>query len=187
MQSEYTSNDKIKLREILKLRRQHIDCRERREIAATDNILPRLYGNVLVYVSMGSELSTKMLIDELMGREGVAVYVPLTKDGIITPVRLIKRASVADKLGNIDDSCYDKTDTATKIDCCVTPILGYNGNGHRIGYGKGCYDRLFSDGRVGICNKIGLAFDCQKCEFDADKHDIALDICVTESGIEVFS
>ena len=141
---------------------------------------------MLVYVSIGSELSTAYLIDELMKRNDVTVYVPLTEDGLITAVRLIEPAA-ADKLGNIGRECYAMENAEITIDCCVTPLLGYNGRGYRIGYGKGCYDKLFSGGKTRVLKKIGLAFDCQRCEFTADKHDVALDMCVTESGIEVFS
>ena len=173
------------LRKVLKELRANIVNREEKERAAIDNILPRLYGNILVYVSIGSELSTQILIVELMKRSDITVYVPLTENGVITPVRLIKPMVTADKLGNVAGECYDKSYIPPTIDCCVTPLLGYNGDGHRIGYGKGCYDKLFSSGKIN--KKIGLAFCCQKCDFSADKHDVALDMCVTESGIEVFS
>ncbi len=187
MQNEYICKDKTKLRKYLKELRAKVDDRAEKERKAIENILPQLYGKVLVYVPIGSELSTIALIEELMRRADITVFVPYTVDSVITPVRLIKLTAAADRLGNVDGSCYAKDSAPKSIDCCVTPLLGYNDSGYRIGYGKGCYDKFFSCGTIDVSKKIGLAFDCQKCDFVADKHDVALDMCVTESGIEVFS
>ncbi len=186
MQNEFTCKEKTELRRALKARRAEIENRAEKERKATENILPRLYGKVLVYVSIGSELSTAILIDKLMRRDDVTVYVPLTVGNVITPVRLIKPNIAADRLGNVGADCYEADSAPKNIDFCVTPLLGYNDTGHRIGYGKGCYDRFFFNGKIEISEKIGFAFDCQKCDFVADKHDVALDMCVTESGIEEF-
>lgn len=56
--------------------------------------------------------------------------------------------------------------------------------GHRLGYGKGFYDRLLA--RAPQALKIGLCFDVQLFDMEAfpsDLHDIPLDALVTESGI----
>lgn len=57
-------------------------------------------------------------------------------------------------------------------------------SGHRLGYGKGFYDRLLA--RAPQALKVGLCFDVQIFDtdaFPADPHDIALDALVSESGI----
>ena len=66
----------------------------------------------------------------------------------------------------------------------LTPLLGFDRNGNRLGYGKGHYDRalarLRSEGRVFVC---GLAFFGQELEeIPAEPHDIPLDWLMTERG-----
>jgi len=66
------------------------------------------------------------------------------------------------------------------------PLLVFDKKGHRIGYGKGFYDRFLAS-----CNpntiKIGLSF----FEIESDlipvyKGDIPLDYCVTPKKIHAF-
>lgn len=46
---------------------------------------------------------------------------------------------------------------ADLIDMVLTPGLAFDGSGHRVGYGKGYYDRFFRRCRKN-CIKIGLSF-----------------------------
>ncbi len=149
---------------------------------ATENLLPLLSGGVLVYVSIGSEMSTELLINELLRRDGIAVYAPYTIGAEITPLKAVNFER-ADRLGNMPRRCYDGSAVASDIKYCVTPLLGFNSKGYRIGYGKGCYDRFFA--RTDVI-KIGFAFDCQRVEFEPEACDVPLDCCVTESGVIYF-
>ena len=56
---------------------------------------------------------------------------------------------------------YLKLDTAkTDDDCvCITPGSVFDRDGHRLGYGKGYYDRFFSE--TDISHRIGICFDFQ--------------------------
>lgn len=64
-----------------------------------------------------------------------------------------------------------------RLDLALVPGLGFDARGHRLGRGKGYYDRLLAgfSGR-----KIGVAFDLQIVpEVPREPHDIALDAVVT--------
>jgi 5-formyltetrahydrofolate cyclo-ligase len=68
-------------------------------------------------------------------------------------------------------------------DVIVLPLAGFDRAGHRIGYGKGHYDRavaaLHRAGRRPLL--IGLAFSVQEvARVPAEPHDIRLDAVVTE-------
>lgn len=66
-----------------------------------------------------------------------------------------------------------------KIDVVFVPLLAFDLKGHRIGYGKGFYDKFLSECRPDTL-KIGLSFFDPKDEFkDVHSGDIALDYCVT--------
>ncbi|MBI5801005.1 MAG: 5-formyltetrahydrofolate cyclo-ligase [Verrucomicrobia bacterium] len=64
-----------------------------------------------------------------------------------------------------------------RLDLALVPGLGFDARGHRLGRGKGHYDRLLA-GFTGM--KIGVAFDFQiVTEVPREPHDVALDAIVT--------
>ena len=73
-----------------------------------------------------------------------------------------------------------KVAVADEKTVCITPALCYNENKYRIGYGKGYYDRFFSENR---CIKIGLCCEEFICDFKQDANDIAVDLVVTEKCV----
>lgn len=68
---------------------------------------------------------------------------------------------------------------ANEIDLVFVPLIVFDKKGHRIGYGKGYYDRFLSECRDD-CIKIGLSLSpaLDKIEF-AESHDFALDYCIS--------
>lgn len=189
MLNEFTYKSKEELRRELTARRRELTDKPRREQCAVRRLSPLLKGNVMVYVSMGSELCTHGLIEELLARDDVVVYAPYTVGDTIEP-RRVACVGAPNKYGNMPADCYaeasreNSRERSIKLDYCVTPLLGFNREGHRIGYGKGCYDRFFAR-----CEavKIGLAFDAQFVDFVPSDDDVPLDCCVTEKKVIYFS
>lgn len=73
---------------------------------------------------------------------------------------------------------------ADEADLIVVPGVAFDTNGHRIGYGKGFYDRfLHHPGRK--AHLIGLCHDFQLIEGDipVETHDIPMEIVVTDKQI----
>jgi 5-formyltetrahydrofolate cyclo-ligase len=70
-----------------------------------------------------------------------------------------------------------------EIDMVLVPGLAFDRVGHRVGYGKGFYDRFLKTCR-NDCVKIGLSY-FEPLEEISDVHegDIALDLCITPDGI----
>jgi 5-formyltetrahydrofolate cyclo-ligase len=67
----------------------------------------------------------------------------------------------------------------------LVPLAAFDGQGHRIGYGAGFYDRAIANLRKkGVSPRlVGIAFDCQEVpSVPAEQHDIPLDYILTESG-----
>ena len=72
------------------------------------------------------------------------------------------------------------------IDLILIPLLVFDNNGHRIGYGKGIYDSLLSLTNKN-CIKVGLSImECSNVLIDFQDHDINLDYCQTPSTLHNF-
>lgn len=74
-----------------------------------------------------------------------------------------------------------------EMDLVFVPLLAFDKQGHRVGYGKGFYDRFLVQCRPDTL-KIGLSlFDPVDSISDAAAWDIPLDSCATPSGIWKFT
>lgn len=73
-----------------------------------------------------------------------------------------------------------------KIDVVFVPLLAFDGNGHRVGYGKGFYDRFLDECRPGVV-KVGLSFfEAEEVSIPHNDTDVKLDYCVTPERVYVF-
>lgn len=69
------------------------------------------------------------------------------------------------------------------IDMVVVPLLIVDKTGHRVGYGKGFYDRFLAQCKK-TCTKVGISYFAPIDKInDTDKNDIALDITIGATGI----
>lgn len=73
-----------------------------------------------------------------------------------------------------------------EIDLVLVPLLAFDRNGFRVGYGKGYYDRFLFNCRKDAL-KVGLSFFEPVDEIeDIDQFDISLNYCVTPQQLYVF-
>lgn len=73
-----------------------------------------------------------------------------------------------------------------ELDLVFVPLLGFDLQGNRVGYGKGYYDRFLSKCKEDVI-KVGLSFlspiDCIE---DVDFFDKKLDFCITPERVYAF-
>ncbi len=75
---------------------------------------------------------------------------------------------------------------ADEIDVVFVPLLAFDRNGFRAGYGKGFYDRFLTRCRTNII-KIGFSyFEPEVSIDDVNKFDVPLSICITPNKIYEF-
>lgn len=71
------------------------------------------------------------------------------------------------------------------IDIMFVPLIAFDVNGHRVGYGKGYYDKY-----IKLCNlkmvKIGFSFFEPVSIDDINAHDMKLNYCVTPQQLYTF-
>lgn len=137
---------------------------------------------IMVYNPLGNETDTEGIIRQIFA-DGKRVSFPVTKPetGEIT-------AYYADECTEFEKgafSVYEPKNTkpadANDIDVVIVPGIAFDKTGARVGFGKGCYDR-FLDKTAAV--KVGYCYGFQICDIIvADKHDIAMDYLVSETGM----
>lgn len=76
----------------------------------------------------------------------------------------------------------DKPVDPPEFDVIIVPMLGFDEQLHRVGYGGGYYDKFLADQPK--ARKIGVCYEVCKVErIPAEPHDIRLDMIVTEDRI----
>lgn len=73
-----------------------------------------------------------------------------------------------------------------EIDLVIVPLLGFDLAGHRVGYGKGFYDRFLAECRKD-CLKVGISLfpPVEKID-DTNENDVRLDYCLTPDSLIEF-
>jgi 5-formyltetrahydrofolate cyclo-ligase len=73
-----------------------------------------------------------------------------------------------------------------KIDMVLVPLLAFDKQGHRVGYGKGFYDKLLAECSP-QCKTVGLSlFGPVDKIIDTEAHDFLLHQVVTPEGVFAF-
>lgn len=177
---------------LLQQRRQMAGAEVRRRSYAVEQQLYRLpvFQNarrLALYSPVQNEVSTLQLVrDALAVRHQVAMPrvsgEELQFAMIQTPEELLPGA-----FGVLEPASECELVAVETLDLVVVPGVGFDRQGHRLGYGKGYYDRALRKAGVSV-QRVGLAFDFQLVErlpvFD---HDMRLHYLITESEVLQFT
>jgi 5-formyltetrahydrofolate cyclo-ligase len=75
---------------------------------------------------------------------------------------------------------------SARMQVVFVPLLAFDEKGHRVGYGKGFYDRFLSECKADVI-KIGLSFfEAEPDDIPHNPTDVALDYCVTSKKVYNF-
>lgn len=148
-----------------------------------NQILDFLKGSksVALFASFAHEIETHSLIDTLLKREYL-VYLPKVEEKIMNFYEIKSKDDLFLSSLGILEPRVGKTVSKQDIDLIVVPLLAYNKDRFRIGYGGGYYDSYLKD-YSGL--KVGAAYSFQFTNKTfVEEHDVACDYIVTERGIE---
>ncbi len=91
-----------------------------------------------------------------------------------------------DNAFGISEPSSGKIFSPEEVDLVLVPLLAFDQQGFRVGYGKGYYDRFLSECRQDVI-KIGLSFFEPEAQIDdINQFDISLNYCVTQEKIFEF-
>lgn len=132
------------------------------------------------------EINTKLIFQKIW-REfpRVATLVPRVdfQTGEIESLKFTPETNLVQNAWQIHEPAHEETVETAKIDLILVPLLAFDAQGFRVGYGKGFYDRFLKNCRAD-CLKIGLSYFAPITEItDAQSFDVRLDFCVTPERI----
>ena len=140
---------------------------------------------VLTYVSVLSEVSTRMFIECAL-RDGKTVEVPRCLPGhrleFVVITSLDQLVAAPFNLLEPSKDLTALTESQMNDSICIVPALLVDTKGYRLGYGAGFYDRFLS---TYSGKKICLAYqqNLSKTMLPHSEFDVAVDMVITESGV----
>ena len=140
---------------------------------------------VLTYVSVSSEVSTRMFIECAL-RDGKTVAVPRCLPGhcleFVAIVSLEQLVAAPFNLLEPAKELPALTEDQKNNSICIVPALLVDAKGYRLGYGAGFYDRFLS---TYPGKKICLAYqqNLSRTMLPHTAFDVAVDLVITESDV----
>ena len=127
---------------------------------------------LLLYHSLPDEVDTRMLLDTLKGKNILLPHVVSAEEMELK--RYSGPADLRQGTFGIMEPCGVSFTDYQQIDVAIVPGMAFDHHGHRLGRGKGYYDRMLP--KLSNAYKIGMCFDFQKLPgIPADEHDIKVD------------
>ncbi len=134
---------------------------------------------ILLYYPHKNEVNTLPIIKHLLKEKGF-ILLPKVQGKDIIPILVKDLSQLKSGYAGIKEP-EGETVSPEKIDIVIVPGVAFDKKGHRLGYGKGYYDRFLSKTKA---KKIGLAYDFQIVEeLPAEEHDVPLSLIVTPTQI----
>ncbi len=172
---------KDKLRIISKEKRKFIKDKKIKENIITKKLLSNEKiinsNNILVYISMSDEVSTKNFIEELLKLKK-NIYAPrvLEKQIKFYKINSLEEFELSSLGINEPISNIEYVDNNNSV--CIVPGLMFDKYNNRLGYGGGYYDKYLSEHNI---YKIGICFsDFLVNNINVDDYDIKMDEVITE-------
>ncbi len=146
--------------------------------------------NILLYASLPDEVRTDEFLLKLWHEKGKRVILPKVNE-TSGQIELYAVETASELMHGVFGVREPIPEVCTQIaprevDCVLVPGRGFDGRGHRLGRGKGYYDKLLSLMRPET-ELIGVFFECQKADLLPDEpHDWKLHFAVTEKTVYEF-
>lgn len=132
----------------------------------------------LFFYPLKGEPNLLPLAEELI-KKGKQVSFPKVEGEELVPVRISSLKEFVPGAFGIPEPPFNPRNIVRKIHVAFIPGLAFDVFGHRIGYGKGFYDRFLKKSEIPV--KVGICFEFQFFpEIPQHPFDIPVDYVVTE-------
>jgi 5-formyltetrahydrofolate cyclo-ligase len=138
---------------------------------------------IVVYAPIHKEVDTEEIVRAAFESGKKVAFPAVVHHGLVfrevTEISFMKRGAY----GIMEPCATGRSFGLDEADIVVLPGIAFDLKGHRIGYGKGYYDKtlhcLEGQGRL-----VGLCYDFQLVERIAgEPHDVKMDLIITEKRI----
>ena len=137
---------------------------------------------LMMYMPLGNETDTSIIMKTALS-DNKKIVLPVT-DGETGEITTYYADS--DTEFQIGAYCIREPENSKEarledIDVIVVPGIAFDMTGARVGFGKGCYDRLLKNTNA---IKVGYCYDFQVSKtIPKEDHDILMDYIVTNNGM----
>ena len=172
----------------LSLTKQEVDHLSQRVCEQLDKLsIWRLkHYHIFISISKYNELDTSSIINKLKSEKKI-IIVPKISNNELVHIAINDQTEFSINEYGIKEPNNGHHFITENLDLIFIPLLAFDLEGHRVGYGKGYYDRFLK-----LTNKsslkIGLSFfdPINKIQ-DIDDNDVKLDYCVTPKQVHKFN
>lgn len=133
------------------------------------------------------EIDTEYLLQLLAGKDkNVILSKSNFKEGTLAHYLLTDNTTIKVNSYGIPEPVDGIQVSEKQLDVVFIPLLAYDKQGNRIGYGKGFYDRFLAECKPDVI-KVGLSFfPPEERISDVRDGDIPLDYCITPTEVFKF-
>jgi len=172
----------------LSLTKQEVDHLSQRVCEQLDKLsIWRLkHYHIFISISKYNELDTSSIINKLKSEQKI-IIVPKISNNELVHVAINDDTEFSLNDYGIREPNNGNHFIIENLDIIFIPLLAFDIEGHRVGYGKGYYDRFLKLTNNSTL-KIGLSFfDPINKILDIDDNDVKLDYCVTPKQVHKFN
>ncbi len=143
--------------------------------------------HIFLAIEEQKEVNTEYILNILSGKDkNILISKSDFNSGNMTHFLLTDNTVIKKNNYNIPEPVDGITIASNKIEIVFIPLLAFDKQGNRVGYGKGFYDRFLANCKPETI-KIGLSFfEAETTITDVFENDVRLDYCVTPELVYEF-
>lgn len=144
----------------------------------------KTYFHLFLTIERHKEIETGFILQVLAGKDKeIVVSKSIFESGEMEHYLLTDNTRFVKNDYGIPEPINGLEVPVSKIDVVFVPLLAYDRQGNRVGYGKGFYDNFLAKCRPDTI-KIGLSFfEPEEYIEDVSAEDVRLDFCVTPDAV----
>ena len=137
--------------------------------------------HVFLTINAKNEIDTNTLINSLLHKnKNIFISKSNFEDNTLENFEYTKNTKLKTNSWGIPEPKDTRNPINDKdIDVVFVPLLAFDENGHRVGYGKGFYDNFLAKCKPDVI-KVGISyFEAEENIEDINQTDIKIDYCIT--------
>lgn len=135
-----------------------------------------------LYSPVHNEVQTSLLLEAALD-QGKQTFFPRVCGDRMRFLRVLSPTDLAPGHFGVAEPTTEESIGGDQLDLILVPGIAFDHSGHRLGYGKGFYDRELAQATGRSC-RVGLCYQFQLCSWlPRETHDLPVHVLVTEEQI----